>query len=213
MIRINLLPSSKRAASSSVDSQIWILVYVVGAVVAAVACGVIYFAYAGKVDEAKLRNQALSRRIEELKLSSGNLDELKAKLERSKQLEELVQKLELARLGPAKVLRELSRILSVGGGPTIDADKLEHIREQNPLAGFKADWDVRRVWITSFSEDKRECRLEGFGKSNEDVAEFLRRLTLSEIFTDVTLQKTDSRNDPETKASIIAFDLNCKVKY
>ena len=51
------------------------------------------------------------------------------------------------------------------------------------------------------------------GRSNEDVAEFLRRLTLSEIYDDVTLQRTRAATDPATNLPTVGFDITCKVRY
>ena len=87
------------------------------------------------------------------------------------------------------------------------------MRQDNPLAGFNESWDVRRLWITSFEEIERECKIVGMGRSNEDVAEFLRRLTLSEIYDDVTLQRTHASNDSETGLQMVGFNITCKVKY
>jgi type IV pilus assembly protein PilN len=108
---------------------------------------------------------------------------------------------------------ELSKVLSSPGGPTINPAELERMREDNPLAGFNESWDVRRLWISRFEEIERECKITGMGRSNEDVAEFLRRLTLSEIYEGVTLQRTRAANDPDTGLQMVGFDITCKVKY
>jgi type IV pilus assembly protein PilN len=220
MIRFNLLPQAKRQAraaapgpSSGGDSQGWFIGYGVAVVGWLVMLGAIYFLYRDKLHEQELKNATLSQRIEQLKQRAGNLDDLKSKLDRSKQLENVVNQLQTARLGPARVLAEISRILSVGKGPTIDAERLEQMRRDNPLAGFNPSWDVRRLWLGAFQEENRECRMQGFGKTNEDVAEFLRRLALSELFENVTLQKTEATVEPETKLAVIGFELSCKVRY
>ncbi|MBW1831239.1 MAG: PilN domain-containing protein, partial [Deltaproteobacteria bacterium] len=59
----------------------------------------------------------------------------------------------------------------------------------------------------------RECKITGMGRSNEDVAEFLRRLTLSEIYESVTLQRTRATNDQDTGLQVVGFDITCKVRY
>jgi type IV pilus assembly protein PilN len=87
------------------------------------------------------------------------------------------------------------------------------MREENPLAGYNESWDVRRLWLTRFEEIDRECKINGMGRSNEDVAEFLRRLTLSQIYDDVTLQRTRAASDPETGLATVGFDITCKVRY
>ena len=108
---------------------------------------------------------------------------------------------------------ELSRVLSAGRGPTVNPDVLEQMRRENPLAGYNPGWDIRRLWLESFQERSGDCQMSGKGKTNEDVAEFLRRLSLSEVFDDVTLVSTDSGKDAASGLPIVGFSLTCKVRY
>jgi hypothetical protein len=55
--------------------------------------------------------------------------------------------------------------------------------------------------------------MTGQGKTNEDVAEFLRRLALSEVFETVTLTKTEATEDNASGLSFIGFELTCRVRY
>jgi Tfp pilus assembly protein PilN len=123
-------------------------------------------------------NRDLDREIADLEQRTARLDELRAQLARSVRLEEVVAELNAARTGPLRVMMELSRILSVPGGPTIDPEALERQRQVNPYAGFREGWDVRRLWLKSFTESERVCEIAGEARTNEDVAEFLRRLSL-----------------------------------
>ena len=76
-----------------------------------------------------------------------------------------------------------------------------------PLPG----WDTRRLWLTRFEETDRKCKIAGTGKTNEDVAEFLRRLTISEIFDKVTLQGTGTSTQADLP--VVTFNLTCEVIY
>lgn len=214
MIRINLLPGSRKQSSASVGgTQGWLIGYLV---VAAIAIVVLVFVYLGKkraLNEQLAQNQALQTEIDDLESQSANIDQVRAELERSRQLETVVNDLQRARYGPTAVLMEMSRILSAGGGPTVDPARLEELRRQNPLAGVNTQWDPRRLWLTEFREEERECTIRGTGKTNEDVAEFLRRLTLSEQFAQVELVKTEGAEDQETHLSVINFELTCRVIY
>ncbi|MFW5925571.1 MAG: PilN domain-containing protein [Myxococcota bacterium] len=216
MIRINLLPQAKQRKGAGVPSgstAVWLVAYLTGAVIWCVALGVVYFLYQGRLDEQKQKNASLEERIQVIEKKSEGLDELEARLERSKQLEALVDDLNRGRTGPTRVLKELSDILSKGNGPSIDRQELERMRRDNPLAGYNRSWDVRRLWVDSFHEEHKECRIRGQGKTNEDVAEFLRRLALSELFTTVTLQRTEMVEDSETKLPLVGFELTCEVRY
>jgi type IV pilus assembly protein PilN len=112
------------------------------------------------------------------------------------------------------MLLELSGILSQGRGPTVDPLKLEDMRRSNPEAGFSPGWDTRRLWIKSFKEDQMACSILGEARNNEDIAEFLRRLSLSTSFEEVSLVRT---GQPSTAAgaaqAAVSFELKCKVRY
>jgi type IV pilus assembly protein PilN len=223
MIRINLLPTDKkkrarRAAPSPLPTgdlslRTWGIVY--GAAIATwlVVLGILYFAQSGEMETIAQENKTLEARRDELKSKTKGLTEVEGRLEKSRRLEKVVQDLERARRGPTRAVMELSRVLSSPGGPTINPAELERMREENPLAGFNESWDVRRLWITRFEEVERDCKIIGMGRSNEDVAEFLRRLTLSEIYDGVTLQRTRSAKDSDTGLQMVGFDITCKVKY
>ncbi|MGB5283412.1 MAG: PilN domain-containing protein [Polyangiales bacterium] len=223
MIRINLLPTdrkkrARRAAPSPLPTgdlslRTWGVVY--GAAIAAwlVVLGILYFAQSGEMETIAQENKTLEARRDELKSKTKGLTEVEGRLEKSRRLEKVVQDLERARRGPTRAVMELSRVLSSPGGPTINPAELERMREENPLAGFNESWDVRRLWITRFEEVERDCKIIGMGRSNEDVAEFLRRLTLSEIYDGVTLQRTRSAKDSDTGLQMVGFDITCKVRY
>ncbi|MBT8467584.1 MAG: PilN domain-containing protein [Myxococcales bacterium] len=223
MIRINLLPTDKkkrarRAAASPLPSgdlslATWGMVYGGAIAVWLVVLGILYFAQSGEMDTIAQENKTLEARRDELTRKTKGLAEVEGRLEKSRRLEKVVQDLERARRGPTRAVMELSKVLSSPGGPTINPAELERMRQENPLAGFNESWDVRRLWISRFEEVERDCKLTGMGRSNEDVAEFLRRLTLSEIYDGVTLQRTRAATDMETGLSMVGFDITCKVKY
>jgi len=220
MIRINLLPQAKKPARGGVaasggggGSTGWIAAYFGGALLACVVFAIVYFGKQSELDEQRARNRTLEERIATVTAQSANIDEVRAQLQRSQELEAVVAELQRARFGPTRVLMELSRILSAGGGPSIDPQRLEEIRRGNPLAGYNRSWDSRRLWLTQFSEEERTVRIHGLGKTNEDVAEFLRRLTLSESFADVHLDKTEAIEHAETHLQLIRFELTAQVRY
>ena len=223
MIRINLLPTDKkkrarRIAPSALPAGdlslgTWGAIYGGAIAVWFVILGILYFAQSGELEAVNQENKTLEARRDELQGKTKGLADVEGRLEKSRRLEKVVQELERARRGPTRAVMELSKVLSSPGGPTINSAELERMREENPLAGFNESWDVRRLWLTRFEEVERECKMTGLGRSNEDVAEFLRRLTLSEIYDSVTLQRTRAANDSETGLQVVGFDITCKVRY
>ncbi|MFT3922367.1 MAG: PilN domain-containing protein [Myxococcales bacterium] len=214
MIRINLLPQAKRKEAASTGTHVWGYVYFAAVFAWCIALAFVYFSLSSDLDQALAQNVDLEQQIQKVKGQSGNLQELQKQLDQSKKLEEVINGLLSARQGPSRMLLELSAILSPGRGPTVDQQKLDELRKTNPEAGFTPGWDTRRLWITGFQENGRSCQIKGAGRNNEDIAEFLRRLTLSRLFESVVLVRTGSGSAArgDTQASV-AFELTCKVRY
>jgi len=213
MIRINLLSEGKRRTRGGGGEQLWIAAVVLVVVGWIGGLAGLYIMKSNELEEKQARNAALQRKVDELRAGSKGLEEVREKLRRSKELETVVGELNKARTGPVRVLMEISAILSKGRGPTVDPVALEKMRRDNPRAGFTRGWDARRLWLTAFDEEHRQCRIKGMGRTNEDVAEFLQRLALSELFEEVTLEKTRAEDLKAGELPAIAFELSAKVRY
>jgi type IV pilus assembly protein PilN len=214
MIRINLLPRAKRQTSEGVGVQVWGITYLVSAVIWSLALAFVYFSLNSELEQQTAANAELERQIKRVKSESGNLEDLKKELDKSKKLGDVVKGLLDARQGPARMLLELSAILSPGRGPSVDPKRLEELRKVSPEAGFTPGWDPHRLWLTGFVEENRGCRITGVARNNEDIAEFLRRLTLSQLFEDVVLVRTgDARAGGRGDVPGVGFELTCKVRY
>ena len=213
MIRINLLPEAKRQAATTGGSQIWGVVYLLSCFAWGVALFLWYLHSNTELSEQQTKNQELQELIDRAKSQTQNIGEVEAQLAKSKELETVVSGLQAARQGRARVLMELSKILSEGGGPTLTQEELEVLRRESPLLVYNPGWDVRRLWIESFAEANRKCSVVGFGKTNEDVAEFLRRLNISKVFDKVTLLSTAAAIDQKLGQPVVRFALSCEVKY
>ena len=215
MIRINLLPQAKRQSGEGVGLAVWGYAYLLATAVWCIALAFVYFSLSSDRDQALAQNKEIERQIKKIKDESGDLEKLQKELDQSKQLEGVVKDLLAARAGPARMLLELSAILSPGRGPTVDPKKLEELRKVNPDANFTPGWDTNRLWIDGFNEEQGKCEMTGAGRNNEDIAEFLRRLTLSEVFDNVVLVRTGAAaaNKKTGNVALVGFELTCKVRY
>ena len=214
MIRINLLPVGKKQVRATAgNAQTWVIAYLLAAFVWCVVLMVFWRVKYSELEEQQRANAEIDRQVQAAKSKTADIKSVEDKLNRSKQLEAVVLELQAARQGPTRLLMELSHILSSDGGPSIDPKRLEALRRDNPLVGFNPGWDYRRLWLTSFAEDSRSCVIDGFGKSNEDVAEFLRRLSLSDLFSEVTLDSTKVEAETGTGTPLVKFQLTSKVRY
>ena len=213
MIRINLLPEGRRSHALASSAQMWGVCYLLSSFALCVLLFLAYLNGAAALSEQRAQNGEMKARIKATEAQVGDLDEVEARLAKSRELEAVAKQLQTARQGPARLLMELSRILSVGRGPTIDPEKLERLRRDNPLAGYNPSWDVRRLSLSAFKEVDGKCQITGTARTNEDVAEFLRRLNLSEFFDEVLLQSTLTQKDRRTEVPTVVFELSCKVAY
>jgi type IV pilus assembly protein PilN len=222
VIRINLMPSKKavrrrgeagEGASTESGSQAW-LAFVLGAVLLEVI--VLLFVYKTKQDQLtqiQKHNQEVTANIDAIKREIANHADIKAQLKELRDREDAIQKLQGARTGPTATMLELSRIMTPGRGPTVDRDKLEQLKRDNPTAVPNVNWDPRRLWVNSYKEAERTVKIGGLARDGEDVSEFLRRLSLSDYFYEVKLLPAQKAIDEKTKLELLKFEMSAKVRY
>lgn len=221
MIRINLLPSKKAIrrkgeaaeAGGEAGSQAW-LAFVLGAVLLEVI--VLLFVYKtqqDKLTQVQKHNSEVEANITAIKREISNHEQIKKDLKELRDREEAIQKLQSARTGPTATMLELTRILTAGRGPTVDRDKLEQLKRDNPTAVPNPNWDTRRLWVRDYRERDRVVKINGMARDGEDVSEFLRRLTLSDYFYDVRILPAQKTVDNATRLEVLQFDVSAKVRY
>lgn len=220
MIRINLLPQKRQLRrepgavdASGGESQVW-LAFVLGAVLLEVI--VLLFVYKTKQDQltqVQKQNTELTGNIDNIKREIAQHASIKAQLKELRDREEAIQKLQSARTGPTATMLELSRIMTSGRGPSVDRDKLEQLKRDNPGSVPNASWDPRRLWLSSLKEQDRSVKLAGYARDGEDVSEFLRRLSLSDYFYEVRLLPATKSIDTTTKLELVKFEMSAKVRY
>jgi type IV pilus assembly protein PilN len=212
MIRINLLSRRKRVEQKE-KTQLWLLV-VFGVVLLEVVGLVIFHGI--KNEELKTqerKNEEVSAQIEQSKKTIANQADVKQKLDQLRAREEAIAKLQSARSGPTAILLELSHILTPNRGPSVDPSRLSQLRRDDPASAFNATWDTRRLWITSFREEKRKLHIEGMARDGEDVSELARRMSLSDYFAAVKLLPGHRQVDGATKVELVQFSVEAEVKY
>jgi type IV pilus assembly protein PilN len=216
MVRVNLIADKRQAArrmTTAEPTQLWLL-GVLGAFIATI----IVCLFIQKVKEDQLReilaeNSRIQGQIDAIKKQTANHPEIKAKLKELRDREEAIQKLQAARTGPASTLLELAHLLTLGRGPTGDRDKLEQLKRDDPAEAYNANWDPRRLWLTSYQESARVVKLGGLARDGEDVSELERRLKASDYFGDIKLLPGAKVTDGQTHQELFRFELSAKVKY
>jgi type IV pilus assembly protein PilN len=214
MVRINLLPEKRATARrASQPSQLWLIAVAAIVVVEIAIAAVVQGFKSSQLQAAVADNARIQSQIDTIKKQIANHAEIKAKLKELRDRQEAIQKLQSARTGPTSTLLEVSKILTSGRGPTTDRDKLEQLKRDNPSAVLNANWDTRRLWITSYQETERNVKLAGLARDSEDVSELERRLILSDYFYEVKLLPGSKIVDATTHQELVKFELSAKVKY
>lgn len=208
MIRVNLLPSRKAKRQEAGQRQFLVMGL---AILATVGLLVFFHLQATtELETAQHDNTILQADVAKLKQELGDYDKVRAQREELLKQRKTIQSLESGRTGPVYLLRELSEVLSPGKGPTFDRVTYEETLRRDPNAGF-GTWETKRAWIESYIEDRQKVKLKGSAKSNEDVAEFLKRLNASVFFKDVNLDATAQAAKGSVK--FVNFGLSASVIY
>lgn len=211
MIKINLLPI--KAAKRREQGQRQLLVGIVVFSVTLVGIIVFHGTQVSVINQMRAHNQQVSRDIAKLKAEIGDYEVIKAQRDELIRQRDAIKRLQANRSGPVWLMRELSDILTPGKGPTFNKEQYEEQTKRNPNEGFNPNWDTRRAWILSYSENNHQVKIKGAAKSDEDVAEFLKRLKVSAFFSDVYWQQTQPQVDTKLNVSYVTFDVTCQVNY
>lgn len=211
MIRINLLPQKREARRDA--GQGWLVAVMLVVAAEVVVLGLYHQFKLQELAKQKQVNSELTNQISQIEATVKNHAEVKKKLEVLRAREEAIRKLQTARSGPTAVLLELSKLLTMGRGPSISPEELMQKKKDNPQDVHNVSWDARRLWLMSFREEQRVVKLEGLARDGEDVSELARRMSLSKYFTDVMLLPAQRVVETETKLDVVKFQLQAKVRY
>lgn len=208
MIRVNLLPTRRAKRQEAGQRQFLAM----GLAILATIGIIVYFHLdaTNELEKAQHANVLLQADVAKLKSELGDYDKVRGQREGLLKQRKTIQSLESGRTGPVYLMRELSEILSPGKGPTFDRVTYEETLRRDPNAGF-SNWETKRAWLESYSEDKLRVKIRGSAKSNEDVAEFLKRLNSSVFFKDVNLDATAQASKGAVK--YVNFGLSTTVIY
>jgi type IV pilus assembly protein PilN len=219
MIRINLLPIKQDRRREAGRNQVLIGLLVL---ILELACFVLlYFDADADVDEQRNANQTIQAKVKRIEKQVKDHQRILQEIEEYEKRQQAIESLQAARTGPVYVMLEISNVLSKGGRPHIDHDRYQGMIQTNPAAGYDENWDHRRLWIDTFQEKDRLVRITGQGMTHEDVAEFIRRVNLSDFFTSTELVSTNldlpkitmEGFDQKSTDPLVHFVMTARVKY
>lgn len=204
MIRINLLQSEHAAASTGGTG----FIALAGLLVLALVAG-LYFVQSGAEDEynrVRATNNNTRSKIKALKKETKEVEKLELEKEQLERQKQVLQGLVEGKNGPINMLFEMAEMVRV------EDDSEKKLAQKNK--GWNPEWDPKRMWISSFFEKNRIVRIEGFARSNEDVAEFHHRLESSRHFVEVTLRLSEVVTFTELGgAKFVRFTIDAVALY
>ncbi|MDP3274767.1 MAG: PilN domain-containing protein [Deltaproteobacteria bacterium] len=216
MLKINLLPGApQRGGGQQSGGDIRIFGAAVAILLVLMGTGILLFhgtlsSELGKLNDANAQREsavrAIRSRVSDHPRVQQELGDIRAR-------REAISRLEQNRTGPTAMLVEVSQLLSPGGRPTNDPAELERIQRDDPTRMFNPTWDPHTLWLTSFSETERNVVVEGYGRSANDVAEFMRRMMLSQYFEGVALERSEGAQEEVTHLSVQRFKITARVRY
>ena len=214
-VRVNLLAARKetKRAATGEGSQAWLGIVGLALLFEIGGLGLWHSMMKNDLNKLTSDNAGVQAQIDKIKSDTKEHPQIKAQLAELKDREDAIAKLQAARTGPTAVLLELSRILTPSRGPTVDHDKLEQLKRDNPTAVPNPNWDPRRLWLTKYAEVDRSVKMEGLARDGEDIAEFMRRLGVSDYFYDVKPLPAAETSDKDTKINLKQFAVSAKVRY
>ncbi len=211
MIRINLLPIKQDRRREAGRNQIAIAVGIL--IVQIVILVFVNMNAASKVDEQKNKNSIVKANVERIKRQIKDHQQILNEIKKFEKRQAAIESLEDARTGPVHVMLELSNIMSKDGKPSIDNDRYQEMTRIDPASGYDENWDFRRLWISRFGEKDRKVKISGQGVTHEDVAEFLRRINLSDFFVASELVSTSLSKPKFVLKGVAAKDIEPVVHF
>lgn len=219
MIRINLLPIKQDRRREAARNQILLGVIALG--VEIVVFALMYLDLGAGIEAKQNENSIVEADVRRIRAQIQDHQQILGEIAEYEKRQDAIDGLQEARTGPVHVMLELSNILSKKGRPNIDKTKYRELIRLDPTAGYDEDWDYRRLWISSFTEQNKKVVIQGQALTHEDVAEFLRRINLSRFFVKSELESTDlgpmrlklpGIKDGKTEA-VVHFTIGANVRY
>lgn len=220
MIKVNLLPQkrAKRVQVREPGSKD----IVVGVAALAGAAAVVFLAVhqpkKSQLEDIRAANAALDGEIAAKQRQLKGYDELKKAADDAEERSKSITRLMAAKIVPAHVLHELSKIMQANELPTMTEDmakKTGNGPESDPNKRFDLAWDPSHVWITGFVDNSKDgsFKLEGNAQAQVDIIQLSKRLQAS-VYFDRVSQLTEERvTDRTTGITYYKFVIAGKVAY
>lgn len=181
MIRINLLPVKTSKKRETGQQQL--LAFLLALILAGGGLFLWYQSVEGDIEGLTGRVNAARKELNDLKKKTGDLSKYEQREKELKERLSQIETLQASKLGPVRMLAELSRRIP------------------------------GRVWLTSVEEKEHKMTIKGAGLSYDDVSEFQRALRESGYFTNVKPTQQEEQASPIPGVPFVVFTLLADTKY
>lgn len=201
MIRVNLLPIKQQKRRSAGRAQLVVFTVLILAELAVL--GLLYLNESSQLEKRQAEVMHSQQEVEKAQAAVKDAEQLEKQKEQLTQQLAVLDRLEAQRSGPVRVLDELQSMLSP---PRNESDRFNQLQKN-----WNVEWDARRLWIASFSENEGKFNLNGSAVNADDVAEFLQRLSTGRHFYDVELDVVQTAGGQGTRT--VTFKIYGKLDY
>ncbi len=220
MIKINLLPQrrAKRAAAREPGSKDIVIGLAALAGLAAVVFLAVDQPKRSKLSDLREANHNLDVEIANKNKQLAGYDALKKAADDAEERTKSIARLMAAKVVPAHVLHELSKLMRPNELPTMTeamAKKTGNGPESDPNKRFDLAWDPTHVWITAFVDNSKDgsFKLEGNAQAQVDIVQLSKRLQASVYFDRVSQQTEERVSDKTSGITYYKFVITGKVAY
>ncbi len=167
MIRINLLPVREKKKKESTRKTVSVMILSLG--LAAVILVFFHLSLSSQVRQVESQISAYNEEIKRLKIDTKDVDKFKAEKEDLQRRLNIIYTLQRAKMGPVRVLDELT--VSLPG----------------------------KLWLTSLKEKGGKMEIKGIAFDNQDIAKFMTNLEKSGVIKNVELVVSQQLEKKELK--------------
>jgi len=195
---------------------------VIGLAALAGAAAVVFLAVdqpkRSKLSDIREANRNLDVEIAAKNKQLTGYDALKKAADDAEERTKSIARLLAAKVVPAHVLHELSKLMRPNELPTMTelmAKKTGNGPESDPNKRFDLAWDPTHVWITSFVDNSKDgsFKLEGNAQAQVDIVQLSKRLQASVYFDRVSQQTEERVTDRTSGITYYKFVISGKVAY
>jgi len=195
MIRINLLPYKVSRKIENIRRQVTVFliafVFIMG--------GMFYYdnmILKKEIEELNAKIDQINTDITRVQLAASKVDKIRNELKKLNQKIEVIKDLETKRKGAVRLLDTMTKMVGEETARSA-ADALKDDEEK----------PQKRLWFTSFKANENNILIRGIALDNKTVADFMTRLEVSKLFTNVNLLRL--KKQKIKKLNLKSFEISC----